>query len=82
MVHSGNAPSPLFNVTNGLSQGVVLLSISMDDLSEWLADTQVGCTLNNFIFNYMVLLDPSLDALQDLLVRSIWMICSWPLDDI
>ena len=69
----GNMGSSFFNISNGVRQGGILspklFSVYMDDLSNILVSSGVGCFLNNVCFNYvfLCLMAPCAIALQELL---------------
>ena len=73
----GNMRSSFFNISNGVRQGGILspklFSVYMDDLSNILISSGVGCFLNNVCFNHvfyaddLCLMAPCAIALQELL---------------
>ena len=75
----GNMKSSFFNISNGVRQGRILsptlFSIYMDDLSNLLISSDVGCFLNNVCFNHaffaddLCLMAPCAIVLQELLNR-------------
>ncbi len=77
MVKWGNCISTSFTVLNGLRQGGILSShmynVYIDDLSKQLADSNVGCYINDVCTNHFIYADdtvivaPSPLALQELL---------------
>ena len=72
-----NMRSSFFNISNGVRQGGILspkvFSVYMDDLSNILISSGVGCFLNNVCFNHvfyaddLCLMAPCAIALQELL---------------
>ena len=57
----GNMRSSFFNISNGVRQGGILspklFSVYMDDLSNILISSGVGCFLNNVCFNHVFYAD-------------------------
>lgn len=72
-----NIVSDFFTVSNGVRQGGVLspylFNVYMDDLSDEMNSSQVGCLYNNVLINHLmyaddiVLMTPSANSLQTLL---------------